>query len=145
MPILQKYQPTANTCVSTCLGMISGLPVEIIIEEFHEAFHNFEIDEKSYMEKKGVILERTDNRTHLEFGKVYLLVVPSLNSVGQFHMVVCDTRNREQGMEIFDPARKTSQRYVAHDADPGETPILTWIINYEVVHSPAINVIKDAR
>lgn len=149
MTIQLKHQPTANTCVATCLAMITGLPVETVIDEFHDEFMGYNLDVKTYLETKGVIVERTEDRHALGFDSVYLLIVPSLNSIGQFHCVLCDTRQPDENtaMTIYDPARKTSQRYTAHahDAEPGETPIMTWIIDWKIVHAPAINIVQETH
>lgn len=143
MAIILKQQPTANTCVSACLAMLTGMPVELVVDDFHEEFENHITSIPEYLAEKGVIVKRTEDRQAIGFDKVYLLVVPSLNCVGQFHMVVCDTR--WGSMDIKDPARTGSQRYVGHDAEPGETEIMSWIIDWEVAHAPAIGIIKKDK
>jgi len=114
-----------------------------VVDEFHPLFANYDIDPKQYLGDKGVEVKRTEDRQKLEIDKVYMLLVPSINSMGAFHMVLCDTRDSD--MVISDPARVGSQRYVGHDAEPGETELLSWSIEYEVVHAPSIGIFKDGH
>lgn len=143
MTIELVRQPTSNTCASACIAMLTGLPVETVVDEFHWGFTNHLLAIDDYLKSKGVIVKRTEDRQRIEFETVYMLIVPSLNATGQFHVVLCDTR--ECTMDVTDPARRCSRRYVGHDAERGETELLSWIIDWEVVHAPAIGIVKEGQ
>lgn len=140
MTIKLQHQPDQITCVSACAAMLMDRPVEAVVDEFHDDFYNYFIELDSYLAKHGVKLERTVNRQFLEHGAVYVLLVPSLNSHAHFHQVLADTRGAE--VKIYDPARKGTQRYVgpSQAVEPGETEIISWVIDYKVVKAPAIGV-----
>ncbi|QQM14132.1 hypothetical protein pVco14_082 [Vibrio phage pVco-14] len=140
MTIILQHQPDNITCVSACAAMLMGRPVDTVVDEFHDDFQNFYIELDSYLAKHGVHIKRTVNRQFLDHGKVYVLLVPSLNSPAHFHQVLADTRGGK--VTIYDPARKGCQRYVGpgQALEPGETEIITWVIDYEVICAPAIGV-----
>lgn len=140
MTIKLQHQPDNITCVSACAAMLMDRPVDSVVDEFHKDFYNFFIELDSYLAQHGVKVKRTVNRQFLDHGKVYVLLVPSLNSPAHFHQVLADTRGPE--VKIYDPARKGTQRYVGpgQAVEPGETEIITWVIDYEVTKAPAIGV-----
>ena len=135
---LQK-QCISKGCVSACLAMLTNQPVEQVTEEFHKAYVERLTDIADYLQNHNVEIIRTANRELIEFEKVYLLMVPSLNTLGLFHEVILDTRNHQ--IQLYDPAREGSQQYtVDKDAGPGFTRLTSWIIDYEITVAPAIGL-----
>lgn len=141
--VLQR-QPDQHTCVAACLAMVLNRPVQEVVDEFHADFEQRKHEVDQYACTQGALLARTEDRQRLQANKVYFLLVPSLNSPGMFHQVLADTRH---GFEIFDPARQGTQAYCGRSefdlmGEPGYTQILTWIIDYEVIHAPAIGILN---
>lgn len=137
MKIILQNQPGFNMCVSACIAMLTNRPVDHIVDEFHKPFFNFEIEIDAYLEKLGVRAVRTEDRSTLASGGVFLLTVPSLNSVGKFHQVIFDARTNT----VYDPARPPAQRYEYEvSGEPGFTGLMCWVIDYEIVHAPLIGI-----
>lgn len=139
MKITLQKQPTADTCVSACLAMLTGAQVSDVIDEFHDDFTNVKTSPVVYLKDK-----LKDNPTTfayspkcypvspLEPNKIYLLTVPSCNERNLFHSVVVDTRevNDLPSAICYDPSQgciyKTAMEY---DGEPGTTQLRTWFID----------------
>ena len=83
-------QPTADTCSSTCIAMITGLQVEKIISEFHADYcaRPYEVNEYTYLRDLGLNVECCQAIDGLDSEYVYIVVVPSLNLKATLHTVV---------------------------------------------------------
>lgn len=139
MTIELKQQIDNVTCVSACAAMLTGKSVELVVDEFHDHYMRYQTDLDDYLKENGVIAERTEHRSRLEPGNVYVLTVPALNSIGKFHQILADTRGE---LKIYDPSRNGRQRYAADEqCEPGETPIMAWIVDYVITHAPVIGII----
>lgn len=107
-------QPTADSCTSACLSMLTGIPVNEVISDFHHRWKdpNDGYDPSSYLMEKGCpfIVSRDPFNNFLVWGRVYLLTVPSLNVEGGLHHIVVDVRGEEE--KVFDPNEgKEGRRY----------------------------------
>jgi hypothetical protein len=139
MSIHLQKQPGFMMCVSACVAMILRRPVDHVVDEFHKPFMDFEIEVDTYLAKQGVEAVRTMDRYTLHPNCVYMVTVPSLNSIGKFHEVIVDMRTEK----VYDPSREPAQQYeIEVSGEPGFTGLMSWIIDYEIVHAPAIGVIK---
>ena len=115
-----QTQPTWNSCTSTCLAIITGQPVQDVIDEFHDAFHSREMFEDDYLESKGIKFEYGKRNQLIDGEGIYLLTVPSLNIEGGAHSIVYHIY-KEEGSEgyfhvLYDPAegREGKKFYVHH-------------------------------
>lgn len=133
-------QPTPDTCTSACLAMLTGADVQTVIEEFHADWKSTEnkINPSTYLSKRLVghnVLNDPFNNL-LEWDKVYLLTVPSLNIDGGLHHIVIDLRNDFE--VVLDPNRGRDSRryYIGWSDEPRnnlEVRLHAWLTELEVV------------
>ncbi len=100
-PITFVQQPTSDSCVSACLAMLLGIPVERVLEEFHDRYKAHEVKPFDYLAGKIQAHYPVDAEEDLEWDRVYLLGVPSLNIRGGMHAVLLDTRGGK--LRLYDP------------------------------------------
>lgn len=135
MEIKLQKQTAHNGCVAACLAMLLDRPVSEVTEEFNKAYHAYETDPVSYAQAHGLEINyphpsKFANITH--YGYIYVLTVPSLNTPGMLHSVVCDCRTPGD-IKVYDPA--TGQVYMSPDeyiGTPGTTKLVSWVVSYVV-------------
>lgn len=128
-------QPTANTCVSACLAMLTGKPVEHVMEEFHDDYYNgWKTTVYEYLVKNGVecIPYSGGGDERVSPGNVYLATVASLNVPGSLHQIVMDLSDGK--FVIHDPIKGWGDKrfYVGPDEDPeqeGAFIIHSWSVD----------------
>lgn len=105
-------QPSYNTCTSACLAMLTGLPVEQVVEEFHERWfdkdtRNSQHNPFTYLCSKGLtpFLCCNPYDNYLYEGVVSLLTVPSLNLIGKNHHILVDYQS-DHKWKVLDPSSK---------------------------------------
>lgn len=132
---MQKLtQPSHNTCVITCLAMLTGRPTDDEeLMAIHEVLWSAPGGNMaSILDHLKIVHRPRVDRDHIEAGKCYLVTVPSLNTPGSFHQVIFDARN---GLEVLDPAEGYEGKlfYTRDDAaPPGSVPLTSWIVDFEV-------------
>ena len=138
MIIRQQYQDLPNNCVSACLAMISGKSVNEVTAEFHDGYHNRDIDIYEYLDALGIrfIKKYPCEKQTLKKGFVYLLAVPSLNIVGGMHEIVVDFSGDDA--VILDPAPEEKNRYEDF-GQSGTGRLCSWIIDAEFHVGELIN------
>lgn len=96
-------QPTGDSCTSACLSMLTGIPIDEVIEKFHSDWKAKKSNPAVWLNQNGFNYEVNHNPfCHTaEWGSVYLLTVPSLNIVGGLHHIVMDLRSDTE--VILDP------------------------------------------
>lgn len=131
-----QVQPTHNSCISTCIAMVAGLPAQVAYDHYHDKLWAKEISIERILCQLGVDYIRTfyDGGT-VYADRVYIVVVPSLNCPGEFHQVVMDTRGGE--IKVLDPCQGLDGRkYYAWQPEKGEddmaVPLTSWLNEYEV-------------
>jgi hypothetical protein len=140
MKIKHVKQPTNTSCVSACIAMLTSCDVKIIIEEFHELYSRAEIRPDEFLARHGIVAEPVsilDNQ--LQFDKIYLVSVPSLNVQAVTHQIIIDLRDDENVM-LFDPNQgKKSKKYYTY-AKPrsklgkNEINIRSYNLDYEIIY-----------
>jgi len=132
-----QQQPHDDACISACLAMLMGRPVEEVVEEFHHSHFTGLLTITEYLHRNFITCSQmiAEPQTLL-VGKAYLLAVPSLNYPGLNHCIILiiDDWNNEF---IFDPnqGREGKKHYVAHDKDVvlhDELRLRSWIATHEV-------------
>lgn len=111
--LIKPQQQQDLNCVSTCLAMLTGKPVDVVTEEFHDNYMSGHRTVKQYLEKHGVTVEHmyTTDDSEKE-GGLFLLSAPSLNIEAATHYIICDWRDVESGCVIFDPnAGREGKKY----------------------------------
>lgn len=138
-PIIHQMQPTGSSCICACVAMLTGKPVEEVVDKYHvHFFNNQSITLRDILEEEQFTVERGSESAGdlLAPGHVYLLTVPSLNLVGLFHEIIVDYREA-MDVKVFDPAqgRKGARFYTLDNAheDPKSFILASWIIDYKIV------------
>lgn len=135
--ITHQTQPSDDTCASACIAMILGIPVEEVIEEFHEDFFNRDINVSEYLTMKGVrnkqLLALNDD---IYTGRIYLLTVPSLNFPGLMHYMLMEVH--ENYYTLHDPnwGREGKKHYIPSEWElvkRDECRLRSFITELEVV------------
>lgn len=108
-------QPTSDTCVSTCLAMVLDAPVNQTISEFHEHYKNGIMTPASYLRTKRLACrEHLVDDLVVDWGDIYITVVPSLNLAATLHTVVIDLRDEDNPI-VIDPNKcKPGEKYYQH-------------------------------
>lgn len=114
--IILQQQPTNNTCMCACLAMVLGLPVEQIVEEWHQRFFDVETtgdwfdDALDFYGVEYSYPKRGDNI--VPWQSLTFAVVPSLNIQGTLHQILIHTSATD--CTIYDPnnGREGKKYYV---------------------------------
>ena len=127
-------QPTADTCTSACLSMITGINVNDVINDFHKKWKDQESNPSEFLSHEYVkhVVNKNVFDHHLEWGFVYLLTVPSLNIDGGLHHIIADLSGDLE--VIFDPNQgKESKRYYVgwskKDLECNEINLKSWLVD----------------
>lgn len=97
-------QPSATSCVHTCLSMVTGIPVEQYITRFGDDGQGLGNKEETValVEAKVFPIAVPHVAPHpFPMPGVYLVSVPSLNIPGKLHRVVVEAD--ADGYTVFDP------------------------------------------
>ena len=101
-------QPTQSSCVHACLSMVTGIPVQIILEQLSEP--NPPNEYIPWLVRNNIL--PTFERNFL-FGNLYLVDIASLNYLGTLHMVVVDVRcDKQEDIKVFDPQEGNDKVYL---------------------------------
>lgn len=129
--INHQQQPTHNTCVSTSIAMVLDLPAESVIERWHVRYFEGNASLREIFNDYGIKFTSFDScdRQSLEnlpSGRL-LLVVPSLNTLGNKHQIVAEWNEPEGTWSIFDPQAGTGNKYfdcIENPEDPNCVKLL---------------------
>lgn len=96
-------QPTANSCVPTCISMVTGVSLDEILK-LTSSENSFNYgwtpdQEMAILVKLGVYPERS---THVNYDSIYLVTVPSINIARHNHRIVLDLRDESERI-VYDP------------------------------------------
>jgi len=132
-----QTQPTTDSCVVTCCAMLAGKPAKMTYEHFHEKLWARKVDTEWILGALDIQFRRTFYEGGTVFrGRVYLAVVPSLNTRNEFHQVIIDCRGED--IVVLDPAQGVPGKfYYAWQPEKGEdewaVPLVSWLNEFEVV------------
>ena len=116
MNIIHQQQPSKDTCLSACIAMAIGVPVDKVVDEFHEDLMNFrttvpEYIHNNYPEFKCDPLLSTHNEYHSD--RIYFLLVPALVNKGLLHCVMFYSNG--ESMCVADPNKGRGGQYYTYD------------------------------
>tara|TARA_B100000700_G_scaffold331816_1_gene469521 strand:- start:4692 stop:5045 length:354 start_codon:yes stop_codon:yes gene_type:complete len=111
--------------------MILDMDVEQVRTEFEAAFFDHTMEVPQYLESKGYTCKKPEEPYRLAQGYIYLVLVPSANSIGLFHQIIIDTRFEDE-IIILDPAREGKRRYVYEAVNPNEAEVCSFYIEYVI-------------
>ena len=100
--IKHQTQPTWDSCVATCIAMIIGKPATDVDKEFTEGYMSGDILTKDYLKKEGFVAVQLPSKEVIQWGKLYMLIVPSLTKRGHLHAVLFDTRNEDKDGDYYE-------------------------------------------
>ena len=117
-------QPTPHSCVHACLSMVTGLPVNDLIDRFSDSGLSSAI-EATVLTEMGILpisLPITIATPFLN-GNVFFLTVPSLNVLGNQHLVVVEA-DGDGDLIVYDP-NKDKEDYSWYPPDALQPSIET--------------------
>lgn len=146
--MLHIKQPTLDTCTSACLAMITGFPVELIVEEYHAAHRNRDINAAQFLDKYNIPYRHGTPWTIIDGPGLYLITVPSLNQMRLFHNILYAVWQEQDGLwyhQTFDPMMGVPDRlyYIAHGAialDDLAHPIGGYIVDLVITDTKRYNL-----
>lgn len=131
--IKHQVQTLDDNCMSACLAMILGKPVDEVTKEYHQKYQNHEMTPMAYLAQNGVATEHYKHYFHeVVEDEVAVLTVPSFNGGQKLHAIIYDARTGE----FFDPHPNKEYRYT-HGV------IKAFNIDFIVKHAPAIGVYRE--
>lgn len=101
MPVTPLTQPTAVTCVHTCLAMVTGCSIDDLIERFGDQPLGPEVEELVLVEHRIFPRSTTGNRHMFPAKGTYLVTVPSLNLPGRLHLIVLESTHDEHDQPLY--------------------------------------------
>ena len=138
MNIIHQKQPTPLSCVSTCIAMLLGVPAEKVIEEFHDDYRSGKAEIDKYLKMYGINAQPVLSNSVIEWDKLYLIVVPSLNKLAHAHEIIVDTRGDDP--KIFDPNMgKPEKLYYVNGSEPNKTKLEVGLVDYFVDYEIILN------
>lgn len=128
--------------------MITGIPIDEVISEFHDDWIDGQKTNPSdFLFKRGFehSKEKFVWNNRIYGGYVYLLTVSSLNIVGGLHHIIFDA-NQEIGKRVFDPCKgRTDKLYyidwIVDEVNKNEVKLSSWVVDLEI----EIDAIKDKQ
>ena len=122
--IKHQTQPCKFSCVTTCLAMLLGEPVETLIPAFHQRYRTGQVTLRGMLEESCIpytAFYSLDERSASEEG-VYLCTVPSINIEGGNHQLLIEVT--EDGYFVIDPVMGRDARYyVARGQEDGDRKV----------------------
>lgn len=101
MKIVQKSQPNDRTCVHTCLSMITGVPIEKLVDRFGDNPLGFD-EAATVLVEHGIFPTNTTGCPHqFLFPGFYLVACASKNFLGLTHQII--VKADEDGYVVYDP------------------------------------------
>lgn len=143
--IHHQTQPTASSCIATCLAMLINRDSSHVNDEFTKDYISGHIDVPVYLGRYGILCkpQLAAGIHQLTTGKLYLATVPSLQLAGMFHQVIIDTRDGE--IKVLDPAKGFNKKVQYYTISSSELdsdsesynncayPLRSFILDYEIV------------
>lgn len=117
-------QPTPWSCAHSCLAMVTGVPVQEIIDEFVLERGLTTTETLRWLVRHDImpVPDVAAVGHFLRSGGTYLVTVPSLNFPATLHMIVI--RANSDGFEIYDPSSKKT-----YDEMMGCYTNVTWLMS----------------
>ncbi|QIW90733.1 UNVERIFIED_ORG: hypothetical protein GCAPEGMB_00414 [Vibrio phage V07] len=129
-------QPCSKSCQSACMAMLTGLPVEKLIDRHHEDLISGNKRFHEICTKYGVEVSTPEDLENIFAGSIYVLIVSS-GLLTELHMIIVDARNAED-IRVYDPATCYRQ-----SINPGEGEVLlrSFVVRYRVDLAPHLGVL----
>ena len=117
--IIHQRQPCQKSCASACVAMLLGEPVKQVKAAFHKGYFDDRLTVAGYLRERGMFArDILASQRKFESGKIYVLAVPSLNTVGGTHYIIADARDV---LEVLDPQKgNKGRKYYTYDENCGK-------------------------
>ena len=99
--LVLQSQPTADTCVHACLGMVCGIDVAEVRKRYSPNHEPIFWDEVPGILKGNGVGSIRYASCWLPRDRVFMVSVPSLNLAGRLHAIVIVTH--AETLDIYDP------------------------------------------
>lgn len=111
-----QMQPTEDTCVSTCIAMVLGVPAAEVIADFHAGYMEGRLKPSAYLRARGARVRVCSAEETTAYPFIYMFIVPALGWHGENHAVVMDNRGGRN--LVLDPTMGHLDRqfYVSRDS-----------------------------
>lgn len=98
-----QTQPCPTSCVTTCMAMITGCPVGVLMG-MHDEYHATNLSVRQVLDRLGIPFRSFDSADRVSLGDegVFLVSVPSLNIQGGMHQVVIEMLG-DGDWRVYDP------------------------------------------
>lgn len=122
-------QPTPHTCAHACLSMVTGIPVQDLIDRFgnHGVGDDVTLAVLTEMGIFPVVMPLSYYDPMILSG-VYMVTVPSLNMPGRNHSIVISV-NDDGDFRVFDPNKGRADREYYDDDSLAPNPDTKWVMH----------------
>lgn len=105
-----QTQPCPTSCVTTCMAMIAGCPVGVLMG-MHDEYHATDLSIRQVLDRLGIPFRSFDSADRVSLGDegVFLVSVPSLNIQGGMHQVVIEMLD-DGDWRVYDPNQGRGDR-----------------------------------
>lgn len=104
--IVHQQQPNDTTCAHTCLSMVTGVPVQDIIDEFGDDYGLGNATEFGFLLRHGYwpVEIHNDPVIGWRFPRIgrYFMTVQSKNSLGSAHRILVEV-DKDYNEKVYDP------------------------------------------
>ena len=128
--IIETQQPTDHSCVHACISMVTGVPVEDIIDEYSLEDEGMALDQEHVVVDTLGYFHITYHAPVVLQGRVFLVTVPSMNIVGNFHRIVIDARVPDNP-HVYDPNKGRKGKLCYNNSDIGK---IGWLEVTEIIN-----------
>lgn len=129
-------QPCSKSCQSACMSMLTGIPVEKIIDKHHENLISGNRRFHEISPQYGVHVSTPEDLENIYAGSIYVLIVSS-GLLTELHMIIVDARDAED-IRVYDPATCYRQSI---NPQEGEVLLRSFIVRYKVDLAPHLGVL----
>lgn len=129
-----KTQPTADSCMSTCIAMLVDIDENVAYDQWHEKFHSRKAWLDTALDSYDIhYLYGSPRSGTLIRGFAYLLTVPSLNIEAGLHQVLT-VLPPAGDIKVLDPVKGRGRRYYVYEdpQGPEEVCLKSWVIDLAI-------------
>lgn len=131
MAIIHQLQPTYNSCVSTCVAMLAGVPAERVVDKWNNLYHDEPYRLLEMLSDYDILgIPHSPYCGSIYYGELYLVSVQSLNVVNGLHQIIVDARGENK--LLFDPSPR--EKYTWDKL----RQVGIWSIDFRILDCPAM-------
>lgn len=122
--ITHVQQPTFNSCAAACLSMLTAIPIDCLMVDFHPSYSSGMLKTKDFLRDVGIPFKYGLPEQGFSDDKVFMVSVPSLNLVATEHYIIALCIGDD--LQIFDPnfGREGRKYYTFDPEDKNENAVM---------------------